>query len=43
MRDPDQRAIVIGIALGHPDPDSPQDKFKSTKRKLKEVVSFVGF
>ncbi len=39
---PDQLAIVIGIALGLPDPDSPQNKFRSTRRSLGEVVRFVG-
>ncbi len=40
---PDHLAIVIGIALGRPDPDSPQNKFRSTRRKLEEVVRFSGF
>lgn len=40
---PDNLVIVIGIALGRPDPDSPQNKFKSTRRRLEEVVRFVGF
>ena len=39
---PDQLAIVIGIALGLPDPDSPQNKFRSTRRSVGEVVRFVG-
>jgi nitroreductase len=39
---PDAFAIVIGIALGHPDPDSPQNKFKSTRRSMDEVVRFAG-
>jgi nitroreductase len=40
---PADLAIVIGIALGHPDPDSPQNKFRSTRRGLQEVVRFAGF
>jgi nitroreductase len=40
---PADLAIVIGIALGHPDPDSPQNKFRSTRRSIGEVVRFVGF
>ncbi len=40
---PDNLSIVIGIALGHPDPDSPQNKFRSTRRRVEEVVRFVGF
>ena len=39
---PDDLAIVIGIALGRPDPDSPQNKFRSTRRKLADVVKFIG-
>jgi nitroreductase len=40
---PADLAIVIGIALGRPDPDSPQNKFRSTRRSLMEVVRFAGF
>jgi len=40
---PDNFAIVIGIALGYPDPDSPQNKFRSTRRSVGEVVRFKGF
>lgn len=40
---PEGLAIVIGIALGRPDPDSPQNKFKSSRRKATEVVRFAGF
>ncbi len=40
---PDSLAIVIGIALGHPDPDSPQNKFRSARRSLGEVARFIGF
>ncbi len=43
LRIPDNLAVVIGIALGHPDPDSPQNKFKSSRRRVEEVVRFVGF
>jgi nitroreductase len=39
---PADLAIVIGIALGLPDPDSPQNKFRSTRRRMGEVVRFVG-
>ena len=39
---PDDLAIVIGIALGHPDPDNPQNKFKSSRRTLEEVARFKG-
>lgn len=40
---PDNLSIVIGIALGYPDPDSPQNKFRSTKRSVAEAVRFKGF
>src|SRR5512147_301042 len=39
---PEGLAIVIGIALGRPDPESPQNKFKSSRRKAAEVVRFAG-
>ena len=39
----DHLAIVIGIALGLPDPDSPQNRFRSTRRTVGEVVRFTGF
>ncbi len=39
---PESLSVVIGIALGHPDPDSPQNKFRSTRRKLADVVRFIG-
>jgi nitroreductase len=39
---PDAFAIVIGIALGHPDGDSPQNRFRSTRRSMEEVVRFTG-
>ena len=40
---PDSLAIVIGIALGYPDSDNPQNKFRSTRRSLEDVVRCVGF
>ncbi len=40
---PEGLAIVIGIALGLPDPDSPQNRFKSTRRSTDEVVRCIGF
>lgn len=40
---PDQLAIVIGIALGRPDPGSPQNRYKSTRRSAGEVVRMKGF
>jgi nitroreductase len=40
---PDNLAIVIGIALGYPDPDHPQNKFRSTRRRVEEAVRFKGY
>ena len=40
---PDDLAIVIGIALGHSDPDSPQNRFRSARRSVEEVVRWIGF
>jgi nitroreductase len=39
---PDHLAIVIGIALGVPDLDSPQNKYRSTRRTVEEVVRVKG-
>jgi nitroreductase len=39
---PDELAIVIGIALGLPDPGSPQNRYRSTRRSAGEVVRLVG-
>jgi nitroreductase len=39
---PDDLAVVIGIALGHPDPASPQNKFRSSRRPLADVIRFSG-
>src|SRR5512143_1756503 len=39
---PDDLAVVIGIALGYPDPGSPQNKFRSSRRPLAEVIRFPG-
>jgi nitroreductase len=39
---PDGLMIVIGIALGYGDADSPQNKFRSPRRPLREAVTFKG-
>ncbi len=39
---PDHLAIVVGIALGHPAPDHPLNKFRSSRRPIDEVVTFRG-
>jgi len=38
---PDELALVIGIALGHADPQSPQNVARSTRRPLAEVVRWI--
>jgi len=40
---PDHLAVIIGIALGFPNPDSPQNRFRSTRRSAAEVVRMAGF
>jgi nitroreductase len=39
---PDELLIVIGIALGYPDPNDPEDSFRSRRRSLGETVTSVG-
>lgn len=39
---PDELRIVIGIALGYKDSDSPQNTFISSRRPLDEVVHLNG-
>lgn len=40
---PDQLAIVIGIALGHLDPENPMNKFRAERRPIDAVATFKGF
>ncbi len=39
---PDELSIVIGIALGYTDDESPQNTFRSVRRPLDEVVRLNG-
>ena len=39
---PDHLAIVIGIAIGHPDPDHPLNRIRTDRRPIDEVVTFKG-
>jgi nitroreductase len=39
---PDGLMVVIGIALGYEDTGSPQNKFRSSRRPVREVVTFKG-
>lgn len=44
MRDwfdvPEERDVLCGIALGHPDPDHPANKFRTTRAPEAEVVEW---
>lgn len=40
---PDHLAVAIGIALGYPDMDSPQNKYRSKRRLVEEAVRLKGF
>jgi len=42
LRIPDDLSIIIGIALGHADPDHPQNKYRSPRRTVLEAVTFHG-
>ncbi len=39
----DEMEIVLAIALGHPDPDSPINKFKSSRDSVEQSLTWVGF
>ncbi len=38
---PDNKDVVIGIALGYPDPDSPVNRFKSPREGIESFVRWV--
>jgi len=38
---PDDRRIVVAIALGYPDPDYPLNRFERTRAELRELVHWV--
>jgi nitroreductase len=40
---PDDLSIIIGVALGYSDEQHPQNKFRSLRRPIQEVVRFRGF
>ncbi|HEY9204425.1 MAG TPA: nitroreductase [Candidatus Methanoperedens sp.] len=40
---PDDLSIIFGIALGYSDAQHPQNKFRSPRRPIQEVVRFKGF
>jgi nitroreductase len=39
---PDEKVIVLGMALGYPDWDAPANKFERTRANLEELVTWVG-
>ncbi len=39
---PDDRAILLTVALGYPDPDAPINQFKSTRSPIEENIHFLG-
>jgi nitroreductase len=39
---PDNKKVVVGVALGHPDPESPVNKFTSPREELDKIVRWVG-
>ncbi len=40
---PDNKKLFSAIALGHPDINSPVNKYKSTRDDIKEFVRWIGF
>ncbi len=42
LKIPEEVAVVIGIALGYPDEQSPWSTYRSARRPLLEVVRFEG-
>jgi nitroreductase len=42
LKIPEDLQIVIGIALGYADAESPQNKFRSPRRTVQEAVTFKG-
>lgn len=40
---PEELSIIIGLALGVSDTQNPQNKFRSPRRDISEVVRFKGF
>ena len=40
---PDSKLIVLGIAIGYPDPDHPQNQPRTRRESLDEVAAWYGF
>ena len=39
---PEDRRIVMGVAVGRPDPDAPMNRFPRTRAPLEQMVRWVG-
>lgn len=40
---PEDKAIVLGIALGHADPDNIHNQYRSGRRLVEEMAQLIGF
>ncbi len=40
---PESERIVMGIAIGYPDPDFPANKLESTREPLENITTWLGF
>ena len=39
---PENKNVVIGVALGYPDPQSPVNRFKSPRDDLSGLMRWIG-
>ncbi len=42
LKIPDDLSIIIGIALGYADAQHPQNQYRTTRRSVKEAITFMG-
>jgi len=40
---PENKEVIIGIALGYPDPDFPANRLNSQRESLEEITTWLGF
>ncbi len=40
---PNSERIVMGVAIGYPDPDFPANKLESTREPLENITTWLGF
>ncbi|MFH1033236.1 MAG: nitroreductase [Pseudomonadota bacterium] len=40
---PSEERLLMGLALGHPDPQAPVNQFRSSRAALDDVLSLTGF